>query len=228
MVDYGKISGWLEFCEKHHTAGCCEAEKVTLSGFRLIDCHNLCIVPAPNHCEYVALSYVWGNRLDEANTDVLGSHTPLVIQDATRVAYRLGVRYVWVDRYCIDQNSEEKDHQIRNMNLIYRGAKLTIIAAAGEDPSFKLPRVSSKERTPQPILQVKGHLLISSLPDPSAELSSSKWASRGWTYQEGFLSRRRLVFARSQVLFQCMNMHCWEAISIPLHIMHTKRPQEIP
>ena len=28
-VDYGKISGWLEFCKKHHTSGCCEAEKVT-------------------------------------------------------------------------------------------------------------------------------------------------------------------------------------------------------
>lgn len=223
-VDYGKISGWLEFCEKNHTEGCCEAEKVTLSGFRLIDCHTLCIVPAPNDCQYIALSYVWGNTLDEANTavDVLGSHTPLVIQDAIRVTIRLDVRYLWVDRYCIDQNSEEKDHQIRNMDLIYRGAKLTIIAAAGEDPSFGLPGVSSTNRTPQPMLQVKGHLLISSLSDPSAELSSSKWASRGWTYQEGLLSRRRLVFTPSQALFQCMNMHCWETISIPLHIMHTK------
>ena len=223
-VDYGIIKGWLEFCEKHHTAGCCEAEKVTLSGFRLIDCHTLCIIPAPNDCEYIALSYVWGNRLDEANTavDVLGSHTPLVIQDAMRVTIRLDVRYLWVDCYCIDQNSEEKDHQIRNMDLIYRGAKLTIIAAAGEDPSFGLPGVSSTKRTPQPMLQVKGNLLISSLPDPSAELSSSKWASRGWTYQEGLLSRRRLAFTRSQVLFQCMNMHSWETISTPLHIMHTK------
>jgi hypothetical protein len=223
-VDYGKISGWLEFCENHHTAGCCEAEKVTLSGFRLIDCHTRHIVPAPDDCEYIALSYVWGNRRDEAHAavDVLGSHTPLVIEDAIMVATRLGVHYLWVDRYCINQNSEEKNHQIRNMDLIYRGAKLTIIAAAGEDPSFGLPGVSSTNRTPQPMLQVKGHLLISSLPDPSAELRGSKWASRGWTYQEGLLSRRRLVFTRSQVLFQCMNMHCWETISTPLHIMHTK------
>jgi hypothetical protein len=224
IVDYGKISEWLEFCEKHHTEGCCEAEKVTLSGFRLIDCQTRCIVPAPQDCEYIALSYVWGNRPEEPqNTiDVLGSLAPLVIEDAIMVATNLDVRYLWVDRYCIDQNSEEKDHQIRNMDLIYRGAKLTIIAAAGEDPSFGLPGVSSTKRTPQPMLQVKGHLLISSLPDPSVELSSSKWASRGWTYQEGLLSRRRLVFTRSQVLFQCMNMHCWETISTPLHILHTK------
>jgi hypothetical protein len=222
-VDYGKICEWLEFCEKHHTEGCCEAEKVTLSGFRLIDCHTRCIVPAPQDCEYIALSYVWGDRPEEAqNTmDVLGSLAPLVIEDAIMVTKNLDVRYLWVDRYCIDQNSEEKDHQIRNMDLIYRGAKLTIIAAAGEDPSFGLPGVSSTSRTPQPMLQVKGHLLIS-LPDPSAELSSSKWASRGWTYQEGLLSRRRLVFTRSQVFFQCMNMHCWETISTPLHILHTK------
>jgi hypothetical protein len=223
-VDFGGIREWLEFCEKHHTDGCCEAEKVTLSGFRLIDCQTRCIVPAPQDCEYIALSYVWGNRPEEPQNaiDVLGSLAPLVIEDAIMVATNLDVRYLWVDRYCIDQNSEEKDHQIRNMDLIYRRAKLTIIAAAGDDPSFGLPGVSSRSRTPQPMLQVKGHLLISSLPDPSAELSSSKWASRGWTYQEGLLSRRRLVFTRSQVLFQCMNMHCWEAISTPLHIMHTK------
>jgi hypothetical protein len=223
-VDFGGIREWLEFCEKHHTDGCCEAEKVTLSGFRLIDCQTRCIVPAPQDCEYIALSYVWGNRPEEPQNaiDVLGSLAPLVIEDAIMVATNLDVRYLWVDRYCIDQNSEEKDHQIRNMDLIYRRAKLTIIAAAGDDPSFGLPGVSSRSRTPQPMLQVKGHLLISSLPDPSAELSSSKWASRGWTYQEGLLSRRRLVFTRSQVLFQCMNMHCWETISTPLHIMHTK------
>lgn len=220
----GKSASGLSSAKKHHTAGCCEAEKVTLSGFRLIDCHTRCIVPAPNNSEYIALSYVWGNRVDEAHTDVdvLGSHTPLVVEDAIMDATRLDVRYLWVDRYCIDQNSEEKDDQIRNMDLIYRGAKLSIIAAAGEDPSFGLPGVSSANRTPQPKLQVKGHLLISSLPDPSAEMSSSKWASRGWTYQEGLLSRRRLVLTRSQVLFQCMNMHCWGTISIPLHIMHTK------
>ena len=223
-VDFGEVREWLEFCEKHHTDGCCEAEKVTLSGFRVIDCQTRCIVPAPQDCEYIALSYVWGNRPEEPQNaiDVLGSLAPLVIEDAIMVATNLDVRYLWVDRYCIDQNSEDKDHQIRNMDLIYRGAKLTIIAAAGEDPSFGLPGVSSTKRTPQPMLQVKGNLLISSLPDPSAELSSSKWASRGWTYQEGLLSRRRLVFTRSQVLFQCMNMHCWETISTPLHILHAK------
>jgi hypothetical protein len=52
-VDSRKIREWLEFCEKHHTEGCCEAEKVTLSGFRLIDCHTRCIVPAPQDCEYI-------------------------------------------------------------------------------------------------------------------------------------------------------------------------------
>ncbi len=41
------------------------------------------------------------------------------------------------------------------------------------------------------------------------------WSSRAWTYQEGLLSRRRLLFTESQVYFQCMEMHCWEGISAP-------------
>lgn len=39
-------------------------------------------------------------------------------------------RYLWVDRYCIDQDDvAEKKEQIAQMDRIYRGAELTIIAA---------------------------------------------------------------------------------------------------
>lgn len=168
------------------------------------------------------MSGAWGMKKPILVLECLTTTFPSSLRMQITVVKRLNFQYLWVDRYCIDQNGEDKDHQIRNMDLIYRGAELTIIAAAGEDPSFGLPGISSSDRTPQPTIRVKGHVLVSSLPDPAEEMRSSKWASRGWTYQEGLLSRRRLVFTKSQVLFQCMNMHCWETISAPLHIMHTK------
>lgn len=34
-------------------------------------------------------------------------------------------------------------------------------------------------------------------------LSYSTWAHRGWTYQEGFLSKRRLIFTDDQISFLC-------------------------
>lgn len=37
----------------------------------------------------------------------------------------------------------------------------------------------------------------------SDSIKQSKWATRGWTYQEGCLSRRRLIFTEKEVLFLC-------------------------
>jgi hypothetical protein len=71
------------------------------------------------------------------------------------VAINLDIPFLWVDRYCIDQaNSEEKHDLIRNMDRIYEGAEITIIAATGDDPHHGLPGVRGTPRTPQPTLRV--------------------------------------------------------------------------
>ena len=38
---------------------------------------------------------------------------------------------------------------------------------------------------------------------------------RGWTYQEGILSHRRIFFTDEQVMFQCNTMACVESFDIP-------------
>jgi hypothetical protein len=45
---------------------------------------------------------------------------------------------------------------------------------------------------------------------PRQEIESSKWSTRGWTYQEVLLSSRRLVFTDSQVYFQCTSSYTLE------------------
>lgn len=93
-VEFSKIRRWLEFCEMHHYVGCSEAEEATLSGFSLIDRHTRCIVPAPNDCEYIALSYVWGKGFQEPQTGdikILDSRASLVIEDAITVVKMLNV-----------------------------------------------------------------------------------------------------------------------------------------
>jgi hypothetical protein len=40
----------------------------------------------------------------------------------------------------------------------------------------------------------------------SLSRGSASWFERGWTYQEGVLSRRRLMFTENQVCFQCEEM----------------------
>lgn len=52
------------------------------------------------------------------------------------------------------------------------------------------------------------------------EIAKSTWNMRGWTYQEGLLSRRCLVFTNTQSYFKCHGMHCQESIPIPLEALH--------
>lgn len=60
---------------------------------------------------------------------------PKVINDSIEVTLLLNLRYLWVDKYCINQtDAKEKHDQIRHMDLVYANAQATIIAAASADP----------------------------------------------------------------------------------------------
>ncbi len=67
---------------------------------------------------------------------------------------RLGERYLWVDRTCIDQsNKEQKIFLISKMDAIYEGAEFTIVCAAG-DARTGLPGVSTVPRKSQPWVEL--------------------------------------------------------------------------
>ncbi|KAF3002920.1 hypothetical protein E8E13_002872 [Curvularia kusanoi] len=75
------------------------------------------------------------------------------------------------------------------MGAIYSRAEITIIAAAGEDPTYGLPGIS------RPFLEYADFF--------SGNLRKSKWASRAWTFQEGFLSQKALFFTEPNILLKC-------------------------
>ena len=51
------------------------------------------------------------------------------------------------------------------------------------------------------------------MPPLEIKLRESNWMTRGWTFQEGILSNRRLIFAREQVYFICNHMSCSESFN---------------
>jgi Heterokaryon incompatibility protein (HET) len=108
------------------------------------------------------------------------------------------------------------------MDLIYARAQLTIVAVAGQDPHYGLPGVRGTRRSRQPQLRVGNHFLVSTLPTPKYAIRKSKWATRGWTYQEEILSKRRLFFTDEQVFYECNGMHCMETLIQPLDKMHVE------
>ncbi|KAK4221566.1 heterokaryon incompatibility protein-domain-containing protein [Podospora fimiseda] len=217
-ADFGLMRKWINDCDQTPHPWCSVPQFSDISheipGIRLIDCETRRVIIAKGACKFVALSYVWGQDQVKTPRSLLRSGTdklpliniPQTINDAIEVTQRLkipGLRYLWVDQYCIDQTNEtEKNRQISQMDMIYKVAFLTIIAASGEDSSYGLPGIS-RNRVKQPRITLRNSLWVSRL-TPLEEISwHSKWFTRGWTYQEGVFSHRRLIFTDEQVWFEC-------------------------
>ncbi|KAF7672899.1 hypothetical protein GT037_008850 [Alternaria burnsii] len=227
------IRGWIKLCDQQHR-GCCNIrDDRSASGpedMKLIDCKLRQIVPALPSYRYSALSYVWGTSSSgdddqRSHKTFLPTILPRTIEDAISVTKVLDLRYLWVDRYCIDQeNDAEKQTQIQQMDLIYQHAFVTIVAAAGNDPHFGLPGVGATSRHPQPTAWIKGRCLVSTLPDPRLLIKASKWMQRAWTYQESFFSTRRIVFTEQQVYYECRKgsaretWHVSQSMSMPVFL----------
>lgn len=202
-IDYAIIREWLQLCSEHPRGGCSTNRSKNLWGFRLIHCASKRVVQAPQGCSYVALSYVWGDSRESPHLNEADGF-PRTVSDSITVALALGFDFLWVDRYCIDQeNPLEKHHQISSMDQIYSEASLTIIAAAGEGPYYGLPGVGATPRTPQRFAKIGNYLVAEMFLNLKASLRQSTWSSRAWTLQEGFLSKRRLIFDEHQVSYVC-------------------------
>ncbi|KAK0623693.1 heterokaryon incompatibility protein-domain-containing protein, partial [Immersiella caudata] len=191
---------------------------------RVIDCRSahLTIQDYEPGNKYVALSYVWGQSGTTGPTAgavprargttkrtmlKLPADIPLTIRDAIEVTRALRCQYLWVDKYCIDQNNpEEQREQFSRMGDIYAGSHVAIFAL-GDDSNAGLPGVSSTPRLGQEEARSGAFRFISTMPDPHASVQQTKWNTRGWTYQEGLFSTRRLFFTDHQVYFECNAMN---------------------
>jgi hypothetical protein len=205
---------WMDYCRHNHPH--CQVRSGSTIGLQLIDCNTQLVVRA-SAVEYLALSYVWGSVQHHQTAATF----PKTIMDAVCLTKALGFRYLWVDQYCIDQNSkEEKHNQIQQMDLIYQNAFLTIVAASGSDSNSGIAGVQGTLRKRQPIQSVGYCTLINTLARPHHTISKSIWSTRGWTLQEAAVTKRKLVFTEEQIYFECGAMSCHESIKYDLSKLH--------
>ncbi|TGO24411.1 hypothetical protein BPAE_0103g00120 [Botrytis paeoniae] len=196
-----------ECCQKHGI--CISKHSLFMPELLLIDCladsPTISLVSAPKPCHYAALSYVWGG-VHTTSTEV-----PAVVKDAIKVTVKLGLRFLWVDRYCIPQNDSDKHRLIHSMDGIYSKAYVTIIAAAGKTAADGLPGISTVPRIVQMETKISGCTFLE-LPSILDSTRASTWAQRGWTFQEGILSTRCLVFTDRGVLYHCRGRYSEESV----------------
>lgn len=201
---------------KHHISGClehhvsCALRKPAFLPKRLIRCVDRMVIETPINASYVALSYVWGDSTGDQLHSVFdgGSVVPngdhKTIDDALEVTSRLGYDYLWVDRYCIKEVGNKKDmHEIGHMDMIYESAQLTLVAAAGVNPSHGLPGVS-RPRSNFTFTLIMGSVELSTMhANLLPRIMLSKWYSRAWTLQEAIFSPRKLFFTKAGILMSC-------------------------
>jgi hypothetical protein len=226
-IDLVLVRSWLQICLDWHTNRCCPSG-MDPSDLRVIDCSTRNIVNLSRGAAYITLSYVWGsynvddNEIlpEQHSTDrsSLPTRVPQTIEDAIEVTMALGYEYLWVDKYCVDPNAATFHMQLAQMNLVYHNSTLIIIASAGSNSHYGLPGIS-RLRQGSPQVKMGGRTLISIPFSITGDLESSPWSTRAWTYQEGILSTRRLVFTDKQVYYECQGCYCFEGISASPEIL---------
>jgi hypothetical protein len=101
------------------------------------------------------------------------------------------------------------------MDKIYQNAYVTLIAGAGQGPERGLPGIRQRHLGAKVEAKIRSQSAHIIPPHPVTNLLQSKWNSRGWTYQEGNLSQRRLIFTEKEVFFHCDSMDCREITTLP-------------
>ncbi|EEU36513.1 uncharacterized protein NECHADRAFT_81177 [Fusarium vanettenii 77-13-4] len=167
---------------------------------------------------FAALSYCWGGPQSLTLTKSQSQHLyggfspselPKTIQDAVRVVQKLGLRYLWVDALCIQQDSDQdKAAEISRMETYYGSATVTICAAASfsAEQGFLFRRKSHQFATGPLKLPLRnkngtdeGHVYLLK----EAKAPPEPITTRGWTMQESLLSRRILIYSERQLYWSC-------------------------
>jgi hypothetical protein len=60
-VDVEPFTSWISFCKRHHGKCCNAPTRKVSTALKAIDCKTRQVIQAPAHCQYSALSYVWGS-----------------------------------------------------------------------------------------------------------------------------------------------------------------------
>ncbi|KAK0743855.1 heterokaryon incompatibility [Schizothecium vesticola] len=120
-----------------------------------------------------------------------------------KVTEQLGLRFLWADALCIVQDDQPmKEFMIPLMGGIYGKAVLTIVAVSGGHANAGLSGWGGKDilKWIENVVRA-GAMTLGVLPDVEEDLKRSPYVKRAWTYQEGCLSARCVIFLNSYAYF---------------------------
>lgn len=181
---------------------------------------------------YITLSHCWGEssgdkglKLTQTTADTLSTKQPVHIlpktfRDAFSIIERLGINYLWIDRFCIFQDSSD-DWRSESSAVcnIYTNGLLNVAAlgAHNSDGGCFFSRDPAHVQATVVQLCIEGP----DKPQPYRFELEKGWVwrlsfnrdplqERGWTIQERLLAPRVLHFGSKQVFWECGEANCCE------------------
>ncbi|KAI1083123.1 HET-domain-containing protein [Whalleya microplaca] len=173
---------------------------------------------------FAILSYCWGEtqpmQLTHGNISDFEDGVPITqlpksLRDAAWFTNEMGLNYLWIDALCILQDDvEDKIHEISRMELYYGQSTVTICAASASRCSegFLMSREEDAGNYSIGPIQLRAKTstgtfgYIQALDESDSfnmQRPAEPIALRGWTLQEALLSRRILIFSSRHLYFTC-------------------------
>jgi len=167
--------------------------------------------------KYAALSYCWGKdsqvlkttstSIERFKINIPWDNLPKTLQDASIVARRIGLEYIWIDSLCIIQGDKtDWENEASKMAQYYENALITISATSADSAKDGI-FVEREDWSRAEVMEFEGcegdtyKLLVQ--PRPRNQIFDVRnigpIGSRGWTYQENALSKRMVHFTRRSI-----------------------------
>jgi hypothetical protein len=219
-VNFTILEQWLSNCREQHPL--CKGSETMSSKVPvfMIDCTSRKVLRSKPGMRYAALSYVWGSPASKTQKiDLphlyLSSRMPKVVEDAITVTSKLGMNYLWVDRYCISEEDKEVKHmQIKFMDQIYSHAEITIISLTN-GPDQGLPGVNETIRPPRQSVIVGKYRFTATMRYPMDVIEESIWNDRAWVRRYHCQIRTTVKLMRCGRHFR---KHSYPSVSSFLHM----------
>jgi hypothetical protein len=246
---------WLDYCLQNHPLCGSLNTHVTLPT-RLVavgsSAHNPHLyIPRPDEKgSYLALSYCWGKgdslmttkeTLGKLRTGFVLESLPKTCQDALVVARKLGIQYIWIDRFCIIQDdNEDWVQESASMHAVYANALLTLAALSSDGGEKGLytygganPFIISNTLSEIELSSGRKCTVAAKRNGNGSTLGFIHCAgpacleSRLWTLQEVALSRRVLWFANGELAWSCKEATACECEPQPASTYRDHLPSHV-
>lgn len=222
---FDTLKHWISRCKDNHTQ--CEPAADKTLPRRVLEIESTeplrirLVENCTRHAEYACLSHRWGpqtesNSLKKDNLNLYKAEVPEdkfdpLVRDAIAATSRLGLRFIWIDCYCIVQDSpDDWKAEAAKMAVIYENAFFTISATSSEGGCSMFSTVA-REFEPFQVTKIGEQpvYIRKQLPHPcivdtnDEERLCGPSLTRAWVFQERLLSNRFIHFTRGEIFWEC-------------------------